>query len=144
MAGSQGMCNDLNGFFTSVFTTEDLDNLPSTTPLCYSKIGSLIITEKMVKKQLSKAKQNGAPGLDMITTKVLNKLKDIISEPLSTIFNKSLSTGYIPEVWHTAYVTPVKGSQLHAENYRPISLTSIVCKMITREIVSYLSSNMAL
>ena len=147
VADSQGMCNILNGFFTSVFTTEDLDNLPSPTPLCYSKIGSLTITEEMFKKQLSKTKQNGAPGPDIITTKVLNELKDIISEPLCIIFNKSLATGDIPEDWRTAHVTPVfkKGSRLHAENYRPISLTSIVCKilesMITREIVSYLSSN---
>ena len=147
VADSQGMCNILNGFFTSVFMTEDLNNLPTIAPFCNSKIGSLTVTEEMFKKQLSKTKKNGAPGPDIITTKVLDELKDIISEPLCIIFNKSVATGDIPEDWRTAHVTPVfkKGSRLHAENYRPISLTSIVCKilesMITREIVSFLSEN---
>ena len=141
VADSQGMCNILNGFFTSVFTTEDLNNLPSLAPLCNSKIGSLTVTEEMFKKQLSKTKKNGAPGPDIITTKVLDELKDIISEPLCIIFNKSLATGDIPEDWRTAHVTPVfkKGSRLHAENYRPISLTSIVCKILESMITSIFS-----
>ena len=43
-------CNILNGFFTSVFTTED--NLLSATLCATQKIGSLTITEEMSKKEL--------------------------------------------------------------------------------------------
>jgi len=50
---------------------------------------------------------------------------------VSFILNKSFSTGLLPEDWKNADITPLhkKGSKASRENYRPISLTSIVCKI---------------
>ena len=45
---------------------------------------------------------------------------------------KSIEQGQLPLDWKTAHVTPVhkSGSQHSASNYRPISLTSIPCKLL--------------
>ena len=70
-----------------------------------------------------------------------------MSFPSCMIFNKSLSTDEVPNDWKIVHVTPVfkKGTRSLAENYRPISLTYIVCKIfepfICRAIVNYLSEH---
>ena len=47
------------------------------------------------------------------------------------IFNKSISEGKVPDDWKCANITPVfkKGPKGKPGNYRPISLTSILCKV---------------
>ena len=53
--------------------------------------------------------------------------------PVYTIlFQASLDQGSVPEDWKTAHITPIfkKGDPKKAANYRPISLTSITCKLL--------------
>ena len=57
-----------------------------------------------------------------------------------------MASGVVPQGWRDAYVTPIyksKGSKSSAENYRPISLTSIPCKImesvIRDHMVNYLT-----
>lgn len=106
---------------------------------------SFAITEEMFKKRLSKVKKNGAPGPDNVTKLVLSELEDVVALPLTIIFNKSLSSGEVPEEWKIANVTPVfkKGSRTLSENYRPISLTSVVCKFLEVKLLSLTSLNTA-
>ena len=49
-----------------------------------------------------------------------------------TIFCESLIQGKIPDEWKLAIICPIfkKGSRTNPSNYRPISLTSIICKII--------------
>ena len=51
---------------------------------------------------------------------------------MEIIYKKSLVEGEIPDEWREANVTPLfkKGSKLMASNYRPVSLTSICCKVM--------------
>ena len=57
---------------------------------------------------------------------------DTISYPLAIIFAKSLAEGKVPDDWKSANISPIfkKGSKASAGNYRPVSLTSIVCKLM--------------
>ena len=70
-----------------------------------------------------------------------------MSGALTHIFNLSMQTGDVPFAWKCANVTPVfkKGSRAKPENYQPVSLTEIPCKLmesiICDEIVEHLSSN---
>ena len=62
-------------------------------------------------------------------------LKDTAGEiciPLSIIFSKSLQSGHLPDCWKIANVVPIykSGSRHLANNYRPISLTSVVGKIL--------------
>jgi hypothetical protein len=75
--------------------------------------------------------------------KFLYETSKSISTPLAHIFNISMHTGKLPDNWKKANVTPLhkKGPKNLVENYRPISLTSIVCKTMEkfiRNIINFL------
>ena len=57
---------------------------------------------------------------------------------ISDLFQSSVNTGTIPTDWREAIVTPVfkKGAKSKPENYRPISLTCILSKVLEHIIVS--------
>ena len=54
--------------------------------------------------------------------------------PITKIFNLSFNLGQIPSDWKTANVVPVhkKGDKSNIENYRPISLTTLVMKVMEK------------
>ena len=75
---------------------------------------------------------NRAPGPDRIFPRTVVNLKDHLAIPLTIIFNKSLKEGVVPEDWRLANVTPIfkKGSKTDPANYRPVSLTSVICRAL--------------
>ena len=68
---------------------------------------SLAITKEDVIRQIVKLKPNKSPGPDEVFARVLKECKEELSEPLSTIFNKSLELGIVPESWKVANVIPI-------------------------------------
>ena len=90
------------------------------------------ITEEKVKKKLAGLKPSSAPGPDKVWAKVLHSLADALAAPLATVYSKLLQEGSLPDIWKTANVCPVfkKGSKGNPGNYRPISLTCILCKIM--------------
>ena len=119
---------------------EDRTGIPSTPPPHAPTIDPIVVTETGVKKLLLNLKPNKAPGPDEIHPRVLKELANELTPALTALFNSSLSTGIVPSDWRTAKVTPVfkKGERYKTENYRPISLTSIVCKLLEHIIVSHI------
>ena len=96
---------------------------------------SIIITTDLVEKAIDKLRVGSAPGPDRIPSIFFKKMKHVISEPLRIMFEVSFRTGSVPLEWKIADVIPVfkgKGSPSSVENYRPISLTSIVAKLMER------------
>ncbi|KAF2347312.1 Reverse transcriptase domain [Trinorchestia longiramus] len=73
-------------------------------------------------------------GPDGLGPRILKETAEVISEPLTNIFNQSLETGIVPDDSKRANVTPLfkKGNKQIANNYRPISLTSVISKTIER------------
>ena len=67
-------------------------------------------------------------------------LKNCALQGLCTIFQCSLNTGTLPSDWRNANITPVfkKGDRHSAENYRPVSLTSVPCKILEHIICSHM------
>ena len=63
---------------------------------------------------------------------MLWELSKELSLPLSIVFNKSLEDGIIPTKWKSANVVAIfkKGTKSVPGNYRPESLTCIVCKIL--------------
>ena len=74
-------------------------------------------------------------------------LADILSTPLKMLFNKSLCEGIVPIQWVEACITAIhkKGLKSAIGNYRPVSITSVICKMmesfIRDHIIDYMVSN---
>ena len=140
-----------NQYFSSVFTEEDLSNLPaSPAPLFTDESVScsdISFDTNTVLKALSKLRPDKAMGLDGLSPRLLIEIKEQISYPLYLLFRKSLDESVIPDDWKQGLVTPIhkKGNRNSAENYRPVSLTSQICKIfesiIRDSIMHHLESN---
>ena len=129
------MAELLNSFFASVFTEEKYDNLPAVQKIFTGTDSELLcsykISPEMVTSKLNKLKMNKASGIDSVGTRMLIELSQEISDIVAELFNKSLTTGEIPQEWRLANVTAVykKGKKINPANYRPISLTVNLCKV---------------
>ena len=90
------------------------------------------VTENEVFKALSKLKPDKSAGPDDIHPAILREAAAELTKPLTILFQKSLSEGNLPEVWNKGNITPIhkKGPRNEAGNYRPVSLTSVVCKLL--------------
>ena len=55
-----------------------------------------------------------------------------ISKPLAHVFNMSLQEEIVPLEWKEANIIPLfkKGSRNKSVNYKPVSLTSVICKLL--------------
>ena len=142
------MADQLNTYFSSVFTREDQSNVPVLqAKVSVPDLDNIIFSVTDIEDKISELKDNSAPGPDQISGRLLKSLKTTISKPLQLIFNKSLSEKTAPSEWKDAIVIPIfkKGTKGSPSNYRPVSLTSIVCKimekLIKEKIVEHLSTN---
>lgn len=93
---------------------------------------------------LSELDDRKASGPDGIGPTVLKNLRPSISPTLQHIFQCSLDQGRVPEDWRQANVSPIykKGCSSDPANYRPISLTSVCCKLLEHAIVSSLTAHL--
>ena len=130
----------LNEFFSSVFTSENIKNVPILKPHNNNTfIPEILLTSTAVKNKLNNLKVDKATGPDKIPPFLLKSLSEELSHPISMIFNKSLSEGYVPSQWKEAEVTAIhkKGDKNKPNNYRPVSLSCILCKILE----SFISEN---
>ena len=120
-------------FFTSVFTHEDCSNLPSfSIGHSVSSLCDIDISPSVIYNKLRLLNGSKSPGPDGWSPVALKETAAEISVPLSIIFTKSLQSGVLPDSWKTANVVPIhkSGSRHLPNNYRPISLTSTVVKLL--------------
>ena len=138
------MAENLNEYFSSVFTREDISILPVLETKFegreFDYLGQLIVTPTMVAMKIRDMKDNKSPGVDGIPPKLLLEIVEQISIPLATVFNLSLEEGIVPLEWKEANIIPLfkKGSRNKSENYRPVSLTLMICKLLERLIKDHL------
>lgn len=124
------MANLLNHYFQSVFRTcmheavnlEELD-----TPI--HKIN--IVTEGII-NLIKKLQYGKAPGPDGITKSQLTPDVNTTADILASIFQYSVDIGSLPSQWKLANIAPIfkSGDKSLPSNYRPVSLTSIPCKIL--------------
>ena len=82
-----------------------------------------------------------ALGPNSIPTKLKKQFSKAISMPLDKLSNLSLENGIFPDSFKLASVIPIfkKGNSLECNNYRPISLTSSICKVMEKLIYQHFS-----
>ena len=96
------------------------------------------ISEEGVRKFLKEINISKATGADSIPARTLKEMADEISPTLTSILQPSFDSGEVPHDWRIANVAQIfkKGDCSTASNYRPVSLTSISCKILEHIIFS--------
>ena len=95
--------------------------------------GHLLCNEDIVLDLLLSLDTSKASGPDGISAKMLKNTATSIYRSVTKIFNQSISTGQVPSGWKSSLVVPVPKTSDHLQNpnnYRPISLLSILSKVL--------------
>ena len=126
-----GKAEVLNDFFGSVFTKEDPNDIPTFTHSNTNVLSQINITTDAMSKALRNLKPSKSPGPDGLHPRILRELSAELAYPLKFLFDKSIQDGRLPDDWKKAEVRPIfkKGCKTTPGNYRPVSLTSVVCKV---------------
>ena len=141
----------LNKYFASVFTSNVNTAQPDLPTLNdVPVLSNFTVTKKTVIEKIKGLKNTSSCGPDDLSNLVLKTFVNELAEPLAVIFNKSVSESSVPEDWRLGNITPIfkKGSKGSPANYRPVSLTSIPCKIlesiIKDQVVEHLELNLLL
>ena len=123
--------NALNEFFASVFTSEN-PTVPEPEVVLENSIQDLDISQTAVERKLKKLKIDKSPGPDCLHPRVLKELAEVISSPITDLMQISLNSGILPSGWKDGHITAIhkKGNKSSPDNYRPVSLTSQICKLM--------------
>ena len=140
--------NALNLQYAKTFTVEDESCFP-TFPIkqLISYLEKIVIDENDVRKLLVDLNIDKSPGPDQLHPRILREVAEIIAKPVTLIFQLSIDQSKLPQQWKLANVSPIfkKGSRSQPENYRPVSLTSVLSKLleriISKQILEHLKSN---
>ncbi|KER34093.1 hypothetical protein T265_00265 [Opisthorchis viverrini] len=118
--------------FSSVYATNP--SRDSLTGSCAVRLDSLVCcTEKVCSLLLSLNTAKSA-GPDDLHPVILKTLAPVIAPAVTTLYNKSLAEGVLPQEWKDSVVRPFpKGGDLsRVTNYRPICLTPILAKVLEK------------
>ena len=148
VSDNKAKCELFNNYFISVFTKEDSASMPACDKVgIVSEMEEISFGEAEIKNKLLKLKICKSPGPDGIHPRILKELNQSLALPLEILYNTSIEQGKLPSEWKSANVTPLhkKGSRKKIQNYRPISLTCVLCKvlesLIRDKIVAYMDEN---
>ena len=128
----QQIAEVLKKFFHSVFTDDSkVTDMPIFELRTDQTLTHVEVTEAQMLKALQSLKVDKSPGPDGLHPRVLKEVASEIAYPLTVLFNTSIKTGKIPRAWKVQEVRPIfkKGDKTAPGNYRPVSLTAIICKV---------------
>jgi hypothetical protein len=123
----------LNECYSNIFTTDNgiIPDFPAKVPsdVHLSNVG---FSSDTIYRYLTQLKAKTSSGPDGLSAVFLKHLAPSLSLPLSILFSNSFRCGDLPDIWKMAYVTPIfkKGQTSDPNNYRPISLTCVLCKVM--------------
>ena len=147
LTSEQSMMGEL---FAKAFASVYIGNRPGN-PHDYqhttASMGEVAISYEVVLDKLLGLNASSSAGPDGIHPRVLRSCARVLAAPLSIIFARSLEEGCLPETWKLSRVVPIykEGKKSTPLNYRPVSMTSMPCKVMERvlvdHIVEYLEEN---
>ncbi len=147
--------NSSNDNYTPAFTankaihlTNPTFNTDNSTQAQQSNDLNTPITMPELQTAITTSEQTSSPGPDTISYSMLKNLSDTSLTHILNLYNNIFNLGEIPETWKHAIITPIpkpgKDNSIPA-NYRPISQTNTLCKIleriITNRITYYLETN---
>ena len=130
------MAEEFNKFFSSTFTEENQSTIPPSDDMFANRsdqtLDDVDLKPESIRKKLTSLRSDKAPGADGISPWILKEIQESLVNPIYILMRKSLDEGGVPNDWKTANVSPIfkKGSKNSVNNYRPVSLTSQISKII--------------
>lgn len=127
-----------------MFTQESNSNIPDVREHDWVQMQSIEITVAGIEHLIHNLKVSTSAGIDNINSKVLKGTATIASKYLFHIFRQSLASGQLPSDWKIGKIILVHktGDKDVPNNYRPISLTCVCCKMLEHIIASHIFSHL--
>ena len=134
-----------NTVFHAVFTTDN------GAPLeLQSKVSSdtyledLVVTEEDILNVLAGLSPKLSRTPDDLPVMLVKRISLSIKGFLSMFYNLSIKSSQIPWQWKISLITPIykKGPKCNPSNYRPISLTSILCRVLEKIISSHVLNHL--
>ena len=126
----------------------DADDLaPNLDQSTTASIDSITFKPKAVHRLLKQLSPDKATGPDEIPARILKECSAELASPLCRLFHLCFSQGVFPSQWKTARVTPIhkRDSKSDPTKYRPISLLSIISKVmeaaVNQQLQSYFFQN---
>ena len=139
------MANFCNEYFISVGEkmTENIECPVYRLSMGFSNQKSMFLTPVKDNELIScigSLKNDGAPGYDEISAKIIKRTHQFIIKPLVYIFNLTYKSGSVPSCFKTAVVVPIfkSGDKNNIANFRPISLINCFGKIFEKTIKSRL------
>ena len=151
ISDNKGICNTMNDFFATVgknlaqrlpnnaqpetFNTFLRGNYPNKDSFTHTNP-----TE--VKNIIIKLKTSSS-GYDQVDTTIIKRASDVLAPTLSILFNKCLDAGFFPASLKISKIIPLfkEGDRDDASNYRPISLLSVLAKVLEKIIFIRLNNH---
>ena len=148
------MCKLLVDQFNSVFTTPGQSKIVFDPKLFFSvdessvnespHLSTIVFTDEIVLLAIKELSYNSAAGPDGIPASLLINCAAELALILCDLFKHTLSEGFLPLSFKRAAIVPVfkAGDKATPSNYRPISLTSTMCKIperiIRKQVLTYI------
>ena len=132
----------LQRHFESVYSTpteaKDIEDILKTTaPRCLEDID---FSHDDVREAILSISPKASAGLDGVPAVLLRNCVEELVYPLEILLRLSLSSGRLPAKFKMSKVIPLfkGGERCLVQNYRPISLTSHICKVFEKIVVKKL------
>ena len=130
--------------FSSVFIKNEGEDTAKLAGPNYPLIDQLTFNQEGVQKLLVGLNASNAAGPDHLPCRFLKEMAPKLAPILISIFNQSLSCSTVPTLWTEAFIALVvkKGARCMPENYRPVSLTRVSCKILEHIIVRHFRTHL--
>ena len=140
----QAKSEALSRQFVSVFTQVDGKEPPDKGPSPYGEMDHIHFTHTWHIEKLLSINPTKAAGPDELPSKVLKEVGREIAGALAFVFQQSYEEGAIPKDWSTARISAIykKGDKDTPANYRPVSLTCIICKIMEHVVCSQIGRHL--
>ena len=124
-------CETMKRYFEKVYKRDD-GRLPAELEMSYStpQLDDIYVSGDEVLKILQGLKVTKSAGSDGLHPAIIKPLAKVLVSSVTELYGESLGAGKIPQDWRTATVVAIHkgGDRKSPGNYRPVSLTSILCK----------------
>jgi len=109
-----------NDFFIKQSALEHEDDTPPDLPQLDCQLNDITLSVSEVSNIIQNLDKSKATGPDQVHIRLLIVASSIIAEPLTILFNRSLSESKFPAIWKVSHVTPLheKGPKEFCNNYR--------------------------